>query len=424
MTLHRLGSALPVACLTLGLATASCGKDPTTSGKVAVQKSALARDTAPPVSEEDAAQLAADNQAFAVDLFEALRAEPGNLVYSPTSISLALAMLYNGAANGTAAEMADAAHFSLPVARLNAAFDATDLALTAPTSGGGSGAFQLSIANSLWTQRGLAVQQPFLDALAVSYGAGVNSVDFQKDADGARADINQWVSDATHGEIAGLFPPGSIDASTALVLADAVFFHGDWQVPFPAHSASGTFHAPAGDVTVPMMVGDGNAHIAKGTGWTAATLTYAGGTTNMVLIMPDAGTFEAFQQALTSEQLGTILNATNTYGAATIPKFKFRYTKTLNQTLAALGMPAAFTGAADFSGIDGAMDLVVQTVVHQADIAVDEKGTTAAAATGIGVGTVSIQEQVVVDRPFLFFIVHPATRAILFAGRVVDPSAG
>ncbi|HVY40201.1 MAG TPA: serpin family protein [Polyangia bacterium] len=406
----------------MSLLAPSCGKDPAPAGNVAVQKSALARDTAPSVPEADAAQLAADDQAFAVDLFQALRAEPGNLVYSPTSLSLALAMLYNGAANGTAAEMADAVHFSLPVPRLNAAFDAMDLALTASPPAGGSGAFQLSIANSLWTQRGFAVQGPFLDALAVNYGAGVNNVDFQNDAEHARADINQWVSDATRGEIPDLFPPRSIDASTVLVLADAVFFHGDWQTPFPAHSADGTFHAPAGDVTVPMMVGDGNAQIAKGTGWSAATLAYAGGTTDMVLVVPDAGTFDAFEQALTTEQLAAILNATNSSGAVTMPKFKFRYQKTLNQTLAALGMPAAFTGAADFSGIDGAMDLIVQTVVHQADIAVDEQGTTAAAATGIGVGRLSIQEQLVVDRPFLFFIVHPSSGAILFAGRVVDPT--
>ncbi|HVT06710.1 MAG TPA: serpin family protein [Polyangia bacterium] len=405
----------------MSLLTPSCGKDAAPAGAVAVQKSALARDMAPSVPAADAAELAGDDQAFAVDLFQALRTDPGNLIYSPTSLSLALAMLYNGAANGTAAEMADAVHFSLPVPRLNAAFDAMDLALTAPATG--SGAFQLSIANSLWTQRGFAVQGPFLDALAVSYGAGVNDVDFQKDPEGARADINQWVSDATRGEIPDLFPPRSIDASTVLVLADAVFFHGDWQTPFPAHSADGTFHAPAGDVTVPMMVGDGNAQIAKGTGWSAATLAYAGGTTDMVVVVPDAGTFDAFEQALTSEQLAAILNATNSSGAVTMPKFKFSYQKTLNQTLAALGMPAAFTGAADFSGIDGATDLIVQTVVHQADIAVDEQGTTAAAATGIGVGRLSIQEQLVVDRPFLFFIVNPSTGAILFAGRVVDPTA-
>jgi serpin B len=106
-----------------------------------------------------------------------------------------------------------------------------------------------------------------------------------------------------------------------------------------------------------------------------------------------------------------------------MPKFKFRFGQSLNQVLAGLGMADAFTPAADFSGIDGDTDLLVQTVVHQADIAVDEKGTTAAAATGIGVGTVSIQESLVVDRPFLFFIVHQPTGAILFAGRVVDPTA-
>jgi serpin B len=417
----RFPRSISVALL---LTVGACGKGGgSTPGAVGVQKSTLARDTAPAVPAGDATQLASDNQTFAVDLLQALRTNPGNLVYSPTSISLALAMLYNGAANRTAAEMAEALQFTLPVPRLNAAFDAMDLALTTPPAGSDAGTFQLSIANSLWAQQGFAIQPPFLDALAASYGAAVNTVDFESAPETARTDVNQWVSEQTKGEIPDLFPQGSLDASTRLVLADAVYFHGDWQVPFAAHSANGTFHAAAGDVTVPMMSGEGNAQVWKGAGWNAAALTYKGGTTQMFLVVPDAGTFDAFEQSLTSAQLTAILQADSSYGAVTMPKFKFRFGQSLNQVLAGLGMADAFTPAADFSGIDGDTDLLVQTVVHQADIAVDEKGTTAAAATGIGVGTVSIQESLVVDRPFLFFIVHQPTGAILFAGRVVDPTA-
>jgi len=105
-----------------------------------------------------------------------------------------------------------------------------------------------------------------------------------------------------------------------------------------------------------------------------------------------------------------------------MPKFKFETGVGLNETLSALGMPEAFTDAADFSGIDGARDLAVQSVIHKAIIAVDEKGTTAAAATGISVGTTSLPPTLVVDRPFLFFIRHKPTGAVLFQGRVVDPS--
>jgi serpin B len=414
MTIRR--SVLSLAVLAL----ASCGNGGG-GGDVTVQKSALPRDTAPAVPDSDASRLASDNQAFAVDLYQALRTQPGNLIVSPTSISLALAMLYNGAATATATEMATALHFTLPIDRLNAAFDAMDLSLAAAPAGGDAGAFQLSIANAIWTQTGFAVQQPFLDALATGYGAGVYTQDFAGNPEGARATINQWVANQTQQEIPTLFPAGSIDTLTRLVLADAVYFHGDWLTPFAPHSGSGVFHASSGDVSATMMSDQEQAYLASGTGWKAATLPYKGGTTQMVLIVPDAGTFEA---GLTTDALTTILATTPTVGGLAMPKFKFRAAEALNSVLEALGMVDAFTNAADLSGIDGQQDLLVQSVVHQADIAVDEQGTTAAAATGIDVGLKSIALQsLTIDRPFLFFIVHQPTGAILFAGRVLDPTA-
>ena len=412
-----------LAAAALASTFAACGKGGgTPAGDVAVQKSTLTRDTAPAVPTGDAAQLAADNQGFAVDLYQQLRAQPGNLVYSPASISLALAMLYNGAANGTAAQMAAALHFSLPVPRLNAAFDAMDLALAAAPSD--AGGFQLSVANSLWAQQGFQIQRPFLDALAVSYGAGVNTVDFEAAPETARVQINDWVSDQTQGEIPMLFDSGSIDTGTRLVLVDAVYFHGDWATPFDPNSKNGTFHAPSGDVSVPMMSGPESVELWSGTGWNAAALPYQGGTTEMVLVVPDAGTLDAFEQALTADRLTAILTASRGSGSLGMPKFKFAFDRRLNDVLQALGMQDAFSDVADFSGIDGRTDLEVGQVVHQADIAVDEQGTTAAAATGITLRSLGLPSQSLsVDRPFLFFIVHNPTGAILFAGRVVDPSA-
>jgi serpin B len=399
---------------------AACGSSGSGAPDVAVQKSTLSRDTAPAVPGADAAQLAADNQTFAIAAYQQLRSLPGNLVYSPTSISLALAMLYNGAAGGTATQMASALDFTLPLPSLDAAFDAMDLALAAPPTV--ASGFQLSVANSLWAQKGFMLEQPFLDALATSFGAGVNTVDFVSAPETARGDINAWVSDQTEGEIPMLFSSGSIDPSTRLVLVDAVFFHGDWESSFEPNSLNGTFHAAGGDVTVPMMQG-ADGQISSGTGWKAASLAYKGGTTKMVLVVPDAGTFDAFEQGLTSDQLTAILTAQASTGGLSMPRFKFKFGQQLNTMLETLGMPDAFTSAADFSGIDGQRDLSIQAVVHQAIIAVDEKGTTAAAATGIEVGiTSAVLESLVVDRPFLFFIVHQPTGAILFAGRVLDPS--
>jgi serpin B len=248
--------------------------------------------------------------------------------------------------------------------------------------------------------------------------------DFAAASEAARQAINGWVSDRTEDQIPELFPENSIDGSTRLVLANAVFFHGDWKVPFRKDSPNATFHALTGDVTVPTMHGNTNAGIWSGAGWNAAALDYVGDSTSMIVVMPDAGTFEAFEAALTADSLAAILAGARPSGGAdlTLPRFKFGTAVGLNDTLSALGMPGAFSDGADFSGIDGRRDLSVQSVVHKAIIAVDEKGTTAAAATGVSVGVTSVPPSLVVDRPFLFFIRHNPTGAILFQGRVVDPS--
>jgi serpin B len=400
-----------------------------TSAPVGVEQSTQVRIVNPTVPTEDAAELAKDNQAFAVDLYQSLRVQgsaDANLVFSPVSISIALAMLWNGAGNETATQIATALHFTLPVDRLNAAFDALDLALTAPI-GSAPGTFQLSLANSTWVQKDFHIVPAYLDVLAESYGAGVNTVDFRDAPEDARNAINSWVAGQTQNQIPTLFPAGSIDYLTRLVLADAVYFHGDWVTPFKPGSPNGTFHAPAGDVSVPMMSGEDNAMLWSGAGWNAASLTYGGADTSMILVVPDAGTFDSFEAALTAGGLAAMIApAQQATGALAMPRFKFSLAEKLNETLAGLGMPDAFDDAtADFSGIDGMTDLKVQTVVHQADIAVDEKGTTAAAATGVGVGMKLSTggAGLTVDRPFLFFIVHQPTGALLFAGRVVDPSA-
>ena len=412
--------------LILPLVAAGCGGStpPTPAPEL---RSAKVRVTAPVVSADDAATLAADNLAFAVDMHHALRASQGggNFVFSQTSISTALAMLYAGAATTTATEMATALRFTLPAERLHPAFNALDLALTTPPPGSDAGAFRLAVANSIWVQDGFAVLPGYLDILAENYGAGVFVADFVGQPDMARRQINGWVSDRTQGQIPALFPEDSIDALTRLVLANAVFFHGDWKTPF-AHgrTVDAIFHAPAGDVRVPTMYGDHDAALWSGPGWNAAALDYVGGTTSMILVVPDAGTFDAFEAGLTADGLTAILGGAQPAGDDNVvmPRFAFDTAVVLRDALSALGMPEAFTDAADLSGIDGARDLFVQSVVHKAVIAVDEKGTTAAAASGVPIGTRAVIPTLAVDRPFLFFVRHNPTGAILFQGRVLDPS--
>lgn len=418
-----------VALLSLPLfaLAAACGESSSPSHPAPTElRSNKVRATAPAVSADDAAAFAADNLAFAVDMHHQLRAtESGNFIFSQTSISTALAMLYAGAGTTTATQMAAALHFGLPGERLHPAFNALDLALTTPPAGSSADAFRLAVANSLWLQDGFSVLTSYLDTLAENYGAGVFVEDFAADPETARAAVNGWVSDRTEAQIPALFPKGSIDALTRLVLTNAVFFHGDWKTPFKHDfTTDATFHALSGDVTVPTMHGEHDAALSIGAGWSAARLDYVGDTTSMILVVPDAGTFETFEAGLTAETLGAILATapTSPGGDLIMPKFKFETGVGLKDALTALGMTDAFSDGADFSGIDGGRDLVVQSVIHKAIIEVDEKGTTAAAATGISVGTTSLPPTLVVNRPFLFFIRHNPTGALLFQGRVVDPS--
>jgi serpin B len=416
------------ACLALLLSACGGTANPAAGPAPDHLASTAARITNPAVSSDDATALAAGNLAFGVDLYAQLAAHTsGNFIYSQTSISLALAMVYAGAANQTAAQMATALHFTLPPAQLHPAFDALDLALAAPPAGSDASAFRLALANSTWVQKGLQVVPTFLDLLARDYGAGLFVEDFARAPEPARGAINGWVSDHTEKMIPELLPQGAISAATRLVLANAVFFHGDWAAPFAHPSPTGTFHAPTGDVSVPMMSGAEPAATWSGAGYSATALPYAGGTASMVIIVPDAGTFATFEAGLTSAALTTMVTPAQTETALiTLPKFGFSTNTSLFDALSALGMTDAFSpGTADFSGIDGARDLFVSNVIHEAVIAVDEQGTTAAAATAVVVTTTSIivnPKVLVIDRPFLFFIRHDPTGAILFQGRVVNPS--
>jgi serpin B len=173
-----------------------------------------------------------------------------------------------------------------------------------------------------------------------------------------------------------------------------------------------------------MMSNDKFAAVSSGPGWMSATLPYAGGTTTMVVVVPDQGTFSTFEAGLTADELTSILGAPIVNGSVVLPRFKFSTATSLKAALSMMGMPDAFDGAADFSGIDGARDLQISDVIHQANIEVDEQGTTAAAATAVVFRDASamIGNVLVVDRPFLFFIRHDPTGALLFAGRVTDPT--
>ena len=391
-----------------------------------------AEGTPPTVSDADLAELVSGNSAFAFDLYQALRAKDGNLFYSPYSISLALAMTYAGARGQTEQQMASTLHFLLDQDSLHPAFNrlATELASRGEGAAGkDEQGFRLNIANALWGQEGYQFLAEFLDILATDYGAPLQFLDFANDPEAARITINDWAAEETEGRIEDLIPPGVIDTLTRLVLANAIYFSAAWALPFePEMTEDGPFYLLDGsEVKVPMMHQTKSLAYAEGEGYQAAELPYDGEELSMVILLPAKGDLEAFESALDASQVEAILkNLSYSQVALSLPKFEFESEFSLAETLAALGMPDAFTSDADFSGMTGNRELSITDVLHKAFVSVDEAGTEAAAATAVVIGVTSAPAEPIpftVDRPFLFLIRDLQTGTILFIGRVVDPIA-
>jgi len=397
-----------------------------------IARSDLDRDLEPQVAPEDLHQVAADNRAFALNLYQVLKdGGPDNLFYSPHSISVALAMTYAGARGQTEAEMAQAMHFTLGQERLHPAFDELDLLLASRGEGAegkdGEG-FRLHVVNALWGQKGYKFEDAFLDTLAQNYGAGLRLVDFAKAAEAARKIINTWVSEQTEGRIQDLIAPGVLDSMTRLVLTNAIYFNAAWQFPFDEErTADGPFTRLDGSqVTVPMMAQQESLGYVAGDEYQAVDLLYSGGELSMTVLLPDEGNFEAFEASLDTGRIETVFESLRRQEVAlTMPKYEFEAEFSLPDALRQLGMVEPFTSQADFSGMTGARDLFISDVLHKAFVSVDESGTEAAAATAVIMKLTAMPSEPVrveVNRPFIFLIRDIETGAILFMGRVLDPS--
>jgi len=397
-----------------------------------VLKSDKERITSPDVSTSEQALLVEGNSAFALELYQALKEEEGNLFYSPYSISLALAMTYAGASGETAQQMADTLHFLLEQERLHPAFNWLDAELARRGEGAegkdGEG-FRLNIVNAIWGQKDYEFLSDFLDVLAENYGAGLRILDFINETEQSRVAINKWVSDQTEGRIKDLIPPDAIDALTRLVLTNAIYFNAAWEDPFDEDmTVDGPFYLlDGGQVSVPMMKQTEAFGYTEGEEYQAVELLYDGGELSMVILLPEAGNFEAFEEGLQAQQVCDIISGLQPTGVTlTMPRFEFDSEFSLKDTLAGMGMPIAFSGEADFSGMTGNRELFISAVIHKAFVAVDEAGTEAAAATAVIMPESAPPEptvEVTIDRPFIFLIRDIETGAILFVGRVLNPGA-
>jgi serpin B len=398
-------------------------------GSAEVAKSSRAREKNPNVGEAEISTLVDGNNAFALELYQSLRSKNGNLILSPFSISLALAMTYSGARGETESQMAEVLHFGSQ-AETHPAFNALDLALEESpiVPDKDQEPMQLSIANSVWAEQSFTFFPDFLDTLSMNYGAGIQLLDFMSNPEPSRKTINAWVSDETEDRINNLLTEGTVTPDTKMVLVNAIYFKADWFDPFDANDTyDGTFHLLDGsEVTAPMMSMYSNIAYATGDGYSVVELPYAGGSAVMDLLVPDEGKFEEIESQVSDEMLKEALaNLAPTMLDLNMPKFEYDSSFLLSDALSTMGMPLAFDpNRADFSGMTDEQDLFISDVIHKAFVKVDEKGTEAAAATAVimeGATAIMPENSLIIDRPFIYFIRDAESRQILFIGRVLNP---
>jgi serpin B len=405
-----------------GLLALGCKPRPQDSSHPKVQD--LAASPAQILDQEAAAQSGA---ALALDLYARLASRPGNLLFSPHSLFSALAMAYGGAAGGTALEMASTLHLDLPPERLHAAMGGIGRQLEEGALGGG---YTLSVAEGLWGQKGASLLPGFLELLNRRYGASLNELDLQKDPEGSRGTINAWAAQKTGGQISGLIGPGVLDASTRLVLTDSVYFKGRWATQFKEGMTKDQpfYGTPGKDSQAPLMTQSKDFGYMETGSFQALEMPYLGQDVSLVAFLPRQHYGLAdFEKTLSTATLQDWLARLRTREVEVFfPKFKISTPCELSDELQALGLREAFSEAkADFSAMDGQHDLFLSKFIEEAFVRVDEEGTEAGAATAVVAkthGAVSAPPLFRADHPFLFLIRDRRSGAILFLGRVVDPT--
>lgn len=381
------------------------------------------------VSAADQAEVTKGNNAFALDLYGHLREQKGNLFFSPESISTAFAMADGGARGQTAAEMARVFHFTLPADQLHPAMGALLADMNAPHPG-----YDLHVADALWAQQDARFLPSYLSLMQSDYGADFHRVDFKTQPEAVREAINRWVEQQTNNRIQNLIGPGVLTPMTRLVLTNAIYFKGTWRNPFEKGATQdGEFHLSAAQTaTAPLMHRIGAYHYYDGGAFQELELPYEGDDLAMVVLLPkQTDGLPALEQRFTAAAAQQWIDelAPAHKVILTLPRFTMTQQFELSGTLSAMGMPQAFTPAADFSGMTGKPEFSISAAIHKAFIDVNEEGTEAAAATStVMVATAMLrpaQEPPPIifraDHPFLFMIRDTKTGGILFMGRVEDP---
>ncbi|MDZ4817963.1 MAG: serpin family protein [Planctomycetota bacterium] len=374
--------------------------------------------------------VAKSSNEFAVSLYQKLAANKSeNLFFSPYSISSSLALISAGAEGETLAQMRSVLHLGMPEGESLSGFHALAGLLRKDEQDG----FTLNIANRIWTQRGLNLLPPFLKLVTANSTEGISEVDFTADPAAAAKTIDAWITKETHGKITGLLGPEAFNENTRLVLTNAVYFKAKWAEEFkPRNTQPAPFHrSPDREVQVPTMRQFGERHIyAKTPDLEILDLPYSSGTASMVILLPSKRDgLAAVERQLSAESIDKWLASADYLPVNVfLPKFTFTSTFELNGVLSSLGMSQAFDlRKADFSRTSTEEPLFISAVAHKAFVDVNEEGTEAAAAIVVTESKKEVDSRPTefrADHPFLFLIRDRESGAILFLGRVTDPTGG
>ena len=364
------------------------------------------------------------NNQFAFDLYSELeKTENENIFYSPYSISAALAMTYEGAKTQTADEMKSVFHFpESNTLRSNFAVIYNDINKK-------TNAYELRTGNALWVQQDYPFLEEYMSRVEKFYGGKAANLDFVKETEQSRQTINSFIEEQTNDKIKDLIPQGFLDSMTRLVLTNAIYFKGTWEWEFDksdTHEQDFKI-TPANVVKTPIMYMKNEKakfNYADTEDLQILELPYKGEKISMLILLPKEN-LDSIEPILTAEKLEewkSKMQETK-LDAIYLPKFEFDTKYILNENLKNLGMPTAFSMAADFSGMDGTDWLYISRVIHQAFVKVDEKGTESAAATAVVMRDKSMSTTKIfkADHPFIFLIQEKDTGNILFIGRVVNP---
>jgi serpin B len=358
---------------------------------------------------------------FGFDLYaKAKRVDPGNIVFSPTSIAAALSMTRAGARGETEAQMTRVMH-------LGGVLDSHAAAgrlLSDLRGRDGTGDLVLRISNRLWVQSGGAFEPTFVSLMRDRYAASLGELDFARKPERARETINDWIACQTSDRIKNFFPYGSLSGDVQFVVTNAVFFHDRWRYAFdPSDTSDEAFATPKGKTLAKMMHRRAHFAYAHLPGLRIVELPYRGGL-SMVIFLPDAANlFSTLEEQLATGYAYWTQSLSDYEVDVKLPKWKGTMTLELAAMLKELGMPLAFELGADFSGMGAARGFHIGRALHEAFIEVSEKGTEAAAATGFAAlsGIPRLPEKFHADRPFIYVIRDPRSGAVLFMGRVIDP---